>query len=111
MRPFFTCYYRYHYLLGRQVCRLLYSLGSLTYVQGKLRKLAKSGYCQRIWLPKAGPYGSSPAVYTLGRRGINHLRATGLATVERYRPSEEQTRSYMFLMSWTAARRKDGKWR
>lgn len=89
--------HRYHYLLSRQVCRLLYSSGSLTYVQGKLKRLTDGGYCQRIWLPKRGQYGSAPAVYTLARRGINHLRAAGFEVNRRYHPSEQEARSYLFL--------------
>src|SRR5688572_12473774 len=87
--------HRYHYLLSRQVCRLLYSRGSLTYVQGKLKRLTEGGYCQRIWMPKRGQYGSAPAVYTLARRGINHLRAAGIQVNRRYHPSEQEVRSYL----------------
>src|SRR5262245_45002143 len=68
---------RYHYLSSQQICRLCFKSGSLTYVQTKLKALTEGGYCQRIWLPKRGPRGSTPAVYTLARRGLNLLHAEG----------------------------------
>src|SRR5688572_13986374 len=80
------CLARYHYLLARQICRLLYSPSSITYVQTKLKRLADAGYCQRVWMPKPGRYGSAPAVYTLARRGINYLRAAGVPIHGRYHP-------------------------
>ena len=88
---------RYSYLTGRQVCRLLYSSGSLTYVQSKLKKLERLGYCRRIWLPKRGPFGSAPGVYTLARGGINHLKGMGIDFNQRFRPSEQESRSFLFL--------------
>ena len=59
--------------------------------------LTDAGYCQRIWLPKRGPRGSAPAVYTLARRGINRLRAEGFEINLRYHPSEKSELSYLFL--------------
>ncbi|HEU0074390.1 MAG TPA: replication-relaxation family protein [Dehalococcoidia bacterium] len=88
---------RYRYLSSRQVCRLHFSSGSLTYVQSKLKRLTDDGFCQRIWVPKRVPHGSSPAVYTLARRGINQLRDEGLEVSQRYHPSEKQALSYLFL--------------
>ena len=84
-------------LSSRQLCRLHYSSGSLTYVQSKLKRLTDDGFCQRIWVPKRVPHGSSPAVYTLARRGINQLRDEGLEVSQRYHPSEKQALSYLFL--------------
>lgn len=88
---------RLHYLSARQLCRLGYSSGSLTYVQTKLKRLTEAGYCQRIWLPKRAQYGSAPSVYTLARRGLNHLRALGLDINNRFHPAEKRTLSYLFL--------------
>lgn len=88
---------RYYYLSSQQICRLLYSAGSLTYVQTKMKILAEAGLCQRLWLPRPAPRGSAPSVYTLGRRGLNHLRALGFDTAKRFRPSEHREHSYLFL--------------
>ncbi|MGD9685352.1 MAG: replication-relaxation family protein [Candidatus Obscuribacterales bacterium] len=89
--------HRFHYLSSRQLCRLAYSRGSLTYAQSKLKKLTDAGYCQRIWVPKRAQYGSAPSVYALARRGINHLRAIGLDLNGRFHPSEKRSLSYLFL--------------
>jgi hypothetical protein len=89
--------FRYYYLSSRQACRLFYSFGSLTYVQTKLKSLTDAGFLQRIWLPRPSPHGSAPSVYTLARRGLNHLRGQGLDVSRRYRPSEQNERSYLFL--------------
>ncbi len=88
---------RYHFLTTQQICRLQYSDGSLTYVQAALKKLRDDGFCQRIWVPKQGPHGSSPAVHTLARRGINQLREEGFDAGGRYRRSENKALSYLFL--------------
>lgn len=90
--------YRYYYLSSRQVCRLLYSAGSLTYVQTKLKQLTDAGLLQRIWLPRPSPHGSAPSVYTLARKGLNYLASVGLdIDRRRYRPSEQREFSYLFL--------------
>ena len=88
---------RFHYLSNQQLCRLGYSRGSLTYVQTRLKALTEAGYCQRIWLPKRGPHGSTPAVYTLARRGLNYLRNNGIEVNGRFHPSEQRSLSYLFL--------------
>jgi hypothetical protein len=88
---------RYHYLSSLQICRLHYSPGSLTYVQAKLKTLHEQGFCQRIWLPKRQPHGSAPAIYSLGWRGVKHLREGGVDITARVRPSEKNFLSYLFL--------------
>lgn len=87
----------YFYLTSHQVCRLLYSPGSLTYVQTSLKRLTDAGFCQRIFLPRPTQHGSAPSVYTLANRGLNYLRALGTEVPTRYRPSEEAEHSYLFL--------------
>lgn len=89
--------FRFYYLSSRQACRLFYSSGSLTYVQTKLKTLNDVGLLQRIWLPRPSPHGSAPSVYTLARKGLNYLRAQGVDVARRYRPSEQNDRSYLFL--------------
>src|SRR5438105_917527 len=79
---------RYHYLTCRQVCRLRYSAGSLTYVQTRLKRLGAANYCQRLFLPRPSQFGSAPSVYTLSSKGLRYLRKSGRALNRRYRPSE-----------------------
>ena len=88
---------RFHYLNAAQICRLSYSRGSLSYVQAKLKTLVAAGLLQRIWLPRREPRGSSPAVYTLARKGINYLRSLGVEVGVRFHPSEQSSLSYLFL--------------
>jgi hypothetical protein len=69
----------------------------MTYVQTKLKALSELGLLQRIWLPRPAPHGSAPSVFTLGRKGLNHLGSQGFDVARRYRPSEQNARSYLFL--------------
>lgn len=89
--------HRFHYLTSRQLCRLSYSLASITYVQAKLKRLTDAGFCQRIWLPRRQAHGSAPSVYLLARRGLNHLRESGMEVARRFHPSEKRRLSYLFL--------------
>lgn len=90
--------FRYYYLSSRQVCRLLYSPGSLTYVQTKLKHLADAGLLQRIWLPRPAAHGSAPSVFTLARKGLNYLASIGVDVERRrYRPSEQREHTYLLL--------------
>ena len=88
---------RFHYLSAGQMCRLLYSPGSLTYVQAMLKQLTDAGYCQRLFLPRVAAHGSAPAIYRLARKGRQWLRGEGLLEQGRYRPSEELRHSYLFF--------------
>lgn len=88
---------RYHYLSSRQVCRLLYKPGSLTYVQTKLKYLSERGLLQRLFLPRVTQFGSAPSVYRLARKGLNYLKDEGFDVELRYHPSEEREHSYLFL--------------
>ncbi|MGE4053436.1 MAG: replication-relaxation family protein [Vicinamibacterales bacterium] len=88
---------RYHFLTSQQLCRLHYSSGSLTYVQSRMKALTDKGFCQRLWLPRPGPRGSSPSVFTLGRTGLRHLERLGVDVRVRFRPSEHREHSYLFL--------------
>jgi hypothetical protein len=91
------CLLKYHYLSSRQLCRLLYSPGSLTYIQAKLKRLVDAGFCLRIWVPKREPHGSAPAVYALARQGINQLKHEGFEVARRFHASEKRALSYLFL--------------
>lgn len=89
--------HRYYFLTSSQVCRLLYSPGSHTYVQAKLKALADRGWIQRLFLPRPAAAGSGPRVYTLARAGLNYLKDEGLDVAHRYRPAEHRVHSYLFL--------------
>lgn len=88
--------HRYSVLSSSQVCRLLYSLGSLSWVQAKLKRLVDLEYLQRLFLPRPSRFGSAPSIFTLARKGLNHLAAQGIEVQKRHRPSERQG-SYFFL--------------
>jgi hypothetical protein len=88
---------RLHFLTSFQVCRLLYSQGSHTYVQTRLKALADAGLLQRLFLPRPTAAGSGPRVYTLARPALRYLRAEGVEVGSRYRPAEHRIHSYLFL--------------
>ncbi len=88
---------RYHILSAQQVCRLLYKLGSLTFVQTKLKHFTDLALCQRLFLPRTTRAGSAPSLYTLARKGLNYLKNQGVDVDHRYRPSEKREHGYLFL--------------
>lgn len=88
---------RYHYLSAVQVLRLLYSKGSLTYVQTRLKGLADARLCERLWLPRVAAHGSAPSVYRLASRGLKHLLTQGAEVPGRHRPSDHSAHSHHFL--------------
>jgi hypothetical protein len=90
-------FYLYYYATARQICRLHYSAGSLTFVQTILKRLADAGYLRRLFLPRPARGGSAPSIYTLDRRGLNYLASVGYDVSRRYRPSDEHAHSYLFL--------------
>src|SRR5687767_15064897 len=79
---------RYYFLTSEQVCRLLFSQGSLTYVRARLKLLAERRYCARLFLPRPSPYGSAPSVFSLSRKGLGYLQSCGRPVPDRFRPSE-----------------------
>lgn len=83
---FLKAIFSYWFLTAKQVTRLLYSEGSLTSVSSRLKRLSDNGYLHRTYCPTE--FGRAPIVYTLDRKGINYLKATGDLEDVRYRPSE-----------------------
>src|ERR1700730_2121113 len=71
--------YRYHYATAEQLLGLLYSDGSLTGLQTRLKKLVEQAdVLQRVEAyPRAYRAGASPYVYCLARRGVNYLGEHG----------------------------------
>ena len=91
-----TCLYRYEHLTAAQICRLLYSPTSQTYVRTLLKRLADSNFIQPLFLPRPSRNGSAPIVHALARKARNYLHSQGFDVEHRYRPSEEQ-HGYLFL--------------
>src|SRR5947209_13094537 len=89
--------YTYHFLTVEQVTRLFYSKTSIADVRKQLHALEKAGYLLSLYLPRPTPFGSVPKIYALDRKGINFLKAQGYDVHGRFRPSEEEEKSYLFL--------------
>lgn len=89
-------FYRFHFLTAPQVTRLLYSMGTIKTVQAHLKKLSDASYLHSFHLPT--PQGQRPFVYCLGRKGKKYLEQVGLETAVYYLPSEQEQKSYGFLM-------------
>jgi hypothetical protein len=88
---------RFDYLTAPQLAQLLYCPSSLTYVQDHLKQLYHAGYVRRVWIPTITPNGSSPATYTLDRKGHAWLAQQGRVLASRFRPSESAERELLFL--------------
>lgn len=86
----------FYFLTAEQATRLLYRPGSLKYVRDKLKRLAAAGYLHRLRLPSATA-GNTAFVYTLGSKGMTYLSTAGVSEVARFRPAEQDERSYLFL--------------
>src|SRR5690348_16258767 len=80
--------HRDHYLTSVQLCRLLYTPTSLTYVRDRLRPLVEAGIVQQSLIPTIT--GKPPAIFSLARRGFNYLAGHGLPLPGRFRPGEAQ---------------------
>src|SRR5262249_41542497 len=48
-------------------------------------------------IPRRDWRGSAPAVFSLARKGLNHLRSLGIEVNVRFHPSEKAGLSYLFL--------------
>ena len=83
---------------ARQLARLLgYAPTSLTYMQARLKRLADTGYLERLYLPRPSRAGSSPLLYRLTRKSLPVLRAQGLEIPYRLRPGEAAGYGYLHL--------------
>lgn len=88
---------RFFYLTASQLTQLLYAPTSHSYTQARLKRLADTGYLQRIFLPRPTRTGSAPLVYTLARKGLRLLAEWGSPLDRRYRPAEVRETSYLYL--------------
>jgi hypothetical protein len=92
--PILAALARYRYLSQRQVKRRLFSGGSRSYPSERLRPLVAAGYVAEKRPPRPTRAGSTETVYFLAGKGRSHVERLGIELPERFRPSEEETRTY-----------------
>jgi Replication-relaxation len=85
----------YRFLVAQDICRLYWSLSSLTYVRDLLAKLAKHKYLYRFAHPSLSKGGAVENTYTLGCKGREYVeRILGLPVDWYYRPHKIRHASY-----------------
>jgi hypothetical protein len=85
----------YRFLLATDICRLYWSLSSLTYVRDLLANLAKHKYLYRFQLPSVHSGGiGAERIYTLGSRGRDFMEKSGFKVDWYYRPHKVKHASY-----------------
>ncbi len=88
---------KYQLLTSLQLVKVCgYSTKSLHRVQTLVKQLTDNGYLLSLARPVTR--GKSPLVYTLARKGLNYLKDNGFDVREYFRPSQEQEKSYLFLL-------------
>ena len=87
----------YHLQLARaeQLCRLHYSLASITTIKARLKTLTEHGYVLADAIPTKT--GRSPYYYTLGPKGMKYLEGLGYDTHDAWRPNKELDKGYIHL--------------
>jgi hypothetical protein len=85
----------YRFLLTTDICRLYWSLASLTYVRDLLANLAKHKYLYRFQMPsvRSGGIGAE-RIYTLGAGGRKFMEKSGYKVDWYYRPHKIRHASY-----------------
>src|SRR6478672_13780202 len=94
---------RYTYLTAPQLTRLLYSQGSLTFVQEQLSQLYQAKYLERLYPYPTTPKGAPLAAYCLDNLGYQYLKEAGVAPEGRFRASDQGKRHPFFLRHSLAA--------
>jgi hypothetical protein len=85
----------YRFLLTTDICRLYWSLSSLTYVRDLLANLAKHKYLYRFQHPSVHSSGiGSERIYTLGAAGRKFMEKSGFKIDWYYRPHRIKLASY-----------------
>jgi hypothetical protein len=85
----------YRFLAAQDICRLHWSLSSLTYVRDLLANLAKLKYLYRFAQPSLSKGGAVENTYTLGCKGREYVeRILGLPVFSYYRPHKLRHASY-----------------
>ncbi len=85
----------YRFFLAQDICRLYWSLSSITYVRDLLANLAKNKYLYRFAHPSLSKGGAVENTYTLGCKGREYVeRILGLPVDWYYRPHKMRHASY-----------------
>jgi hypothetical protein len=85
----------YRFLLTTDICRLYWSLSSLTYVRDLLANLAKHKYLYRFQHPSVHSGGiGAERIYTLGAAGRKFMEKSGFKVDWYYRPHKVKHASY-----------------
>jgi hypothetical protein len=85
----------YRFLVAQDICRLYWSLSSLTYVRDLLAKLAMNKYLYRFQLPSVHSGGiGAERIYTLGAAGRDFMEKSGFKVDWYYRPHRIKLASY-----------------
>ena len=92
-----TAIYRYQCMTALQVTKLLFSPGSLTWIQTKLKRLYEAGYLVRSEIPVKLVDGRPTLYYGLGEKGLAHLASYGVDVPERARPYQVRGYSDPFI--------------
>ena len=84
----------YRFFLAQDICRLYWSLSSITYVRDLLANLAKNKYLYRFQHPSISK-GGVENTYTLGSKGREYVeKILGLTVDWYYRPHKMRHASY-----------------
>src|SRR5918992_5879044 len=85
----------YRFLVALDICRLYWSLSSITYVRDLLANLAKNKYLYRFAHPSLSKGGAVENTYTLGCMGREYVeRILGLPVWYYYKPHKLRHASY-----------------
>jgi hypothetical protein len=85
----------YRFLVAQDICRLYWSLSSLTYVRDLLAKLAMNKYLYRFQLPSVHSGGiGAERIYTLGAAGRDFMEKSGYKVDWLYKPHKLRHASY-----------------
>ncbi len=85
----------YRFLVAQDICRLYWSLSSLTYIRDLLAKLAMNKYLYRFQLPNVHCGGiGAERIYTLGAAGRKFMEKSGYKVDWNYRPHRIKLASY-----------------
>jgi len=87
--------YHLHLLTAAQLTRLHYSMGSYKAIRQRLRVLADNGYVVIDAVPQKFTRG--PNIYSLGVKGIQHLRELGFDVDKSVRASKETGKGYQHI--------------
>jgi hypothetical protein len=91
--PILTALATYHYLTAKQIRRLHYGPGVITYVRARLKTLCDAKFVTRLEQPHCARAGSAPNVFRLAARGYRFLEELDVPTT---RLPGEKPHSYLY---------------